>query len=142
MYVIGHRNGNVYNVINGQVMGTLLHVDISAGAGNEQGLLSMALHPQFKTNKLFYIYYTAPNGNMTIDEFERMTPTTSMKKGNIYNQPRLGGGASTTAGRSTSARRTPSRSSTCPSGTTTTATSRPWPTVESVASWRSTSPPR
>jgi hypothetical protein len=53
----------------------------------------MVLHPKFAENHLFYIYYTAPNGNMTIDEFERMTPTTSMKKQNIYNQPRLGGGA-------------------------------------------------
>jgi hypothetical protein len=93
MYVMGHRNGNVYNVINGQVMGTLLHVDISTGAGNEQGLLSMALHPNFATNKLFYVFYTAPNGTHTIDEFERLTPTTSMKKGTPYAQPRLGGGA-------------------------------------------------
>ena len=54
----------------------------------------MALHPTVRQNKLFYIFYTAANGGpITIDEFERLTPTTSMKKQNIYNQGRLGGGA-------------------------------------------------
>jgi hypothetical protein len=93
LYVVGHRNGNMYVVVDGKVSGTFFHVDISTGAGNEQGLLSMALHPSFATNKLFYVFYTAPNGNITIDEYERLTPTTCTKKGNLYNQPRLGGGA-------------------------------------------------
>jgi hypothetical protein len=91
LYVVGHRNGNLYTVIDGKVAGMILHVDISAGAGNEQGLLSMALHPKFKENKLFYIFYTAPNQNFVIDEYERMTPMMATKKATLYNAPRTGG---------------------------------------------------
>lgn len=91
MYVVGHRNGNIYAVVDGKVAGTIIQQPVSAGAGNEQGMLSIVLHPQFKTNKLFYIFYTAPNQNFVIDEYERMTPTTAMKKQTIYNQMRTGG---------------------------------------------------
>jgi len=93
MYVIGHTSGDVHIIIGGKVAPEkLLHVGVAGGGnGPEQGLLSMALHPNFATNKLFYIYYTASNENMTIDEYERMTPTTAMKKGNVFDQPRVNG---------------------------------------------------
>ncbi len=94
LYVIGHRNGAVYTVQDGKVAATpLVNVDVANGGNNEQGLLSMAFHPSFATNHLFYLFYTAAgNGAMTIDEFERLTPTTSMKKRNIYSHERAGGG--------------------------------------------------
>ena len=93
IYVIGHRDGNVFIVQDGKAAGTLVKVSVASGGNNEQGLLSMALHPQFATNHLFYLYYTSSNnGDITIDEFERLTPTTAMKKRNIYSQPRAGGG--------------------------------------------------
>ena len=60
LYVIGHRDGNVFTVQNGQVAATpLIKVDVANGGNNEQGLLSMALHPSFATNHLFYLFYTA-----------------------------------------------------------------------------------
>jgi hypothetical protein len=95
IYVIGHRNGAVYTVQNNMVVPTpLVTVSVANGGNNEQGLLSMAFHPQFATNKLFYLFYTAAGGGaMTIDEFERMTPTTAVRKQNIYSRPRDGGGA-------------------------------------------------
>jgi glucose/arabinose dehydrogenase len=93
LYVIGHRDGNVFIVQDGKAAGTLTKVDVANGGNNEQGLLSIAFHPQFATNHLFYLYYTAAGaGDITIDEFERLTPTTAMKKRNIYSQPRAGGG--------------------------------------------------
>ena len=94
LYVIGHRNGAVYTVQDGKVAAMpLVNVDVANGGNNEQGLLSMAFHPSFATNHLFYLFYTAAgNGAMTIDEFERLTPTTSMKKRNIYSHERAGGG--------------------------------------------------
>jgi glucose/arabinose dehydrogenase len=53
----------------------------------------MALHPNFAQNHLFYLFYTAAGaGDMTIDEFERTTPTTATMKRNIYSQPRAGDG--------------------------------------------------
>jgi glucose/arabinose dehydrogenase len=94
LYVIGHRDGNVFTVQNGTVAATpLVKVDVANGGNNEQGLLSMALHPQFATNHLFYLFYTAAGGGaMTIDEFERTSPTTATKKQNIYMKARAGGG--------------------------------------------------
>lgn len=37
--------------------------------GNEQGLLSMAFAPDFSTSGEFYLYYTAPAGESTIERF-------------------------------------------------------------------------
>jgi glucose/arabinose dehydrogenase len=44
-------------------------------AGGEEGLLSIAFHPDFETNRLFYVYYTTKDGNNRIDEFEAGTET-------------------------------------------------------------------
>jgi hypothetical protein len=87
MYVISHTSGNVYVVQNFKVLPTpLLKVDVAGnGNGPEQGLLGIAMHPQFKTNHLMYVLYTAAGGGqITVDEFERMTPTTAMFKQNIH----------------------------------------------------------
>src|SRR4051812_37319629 len=35
-------------------------------AGNEQGLLGLAFHPSYATNRYFYIMYTATNGANTV----------------------------------------------------------------------------
>jgi glucose/arabinose dehydrogenase len=91
LYVIGHRDGNVFTVQNGQVVNTpLVKVEVADGGNNEQGLLSMALHPSFAENRLFYLFYNADNEDMTIDEFERMSPTTAVFKRNVYSEPRDG----------------------------------------------------
>jgi glucose/arabinose dehydrogenase len=93
LYVIGHRNGAVYTVQDGKVAGTLVSVSVANGGNNEQGLLSMAIHPAFASNHLFYLFYTASDGGaMTVDEFERLTPTTAMLKRNVYSHERAGGG--------------------------------------------------
>jgi hypothetical protein len=94
LYVIGHRTGNVY-VVQGTTVGQtpFVHVNIATSGNNEQGLLSMALHPNFAQNQLFYLYYTAAaNGEMTIDEFKRTSPTTAMMTQNIYSHARADGG--------------------------------------------------
>ncbi len=43
-------------------------LDISAlvSTGGEQGLLSMAFHPDYSTNGYFYVYYTDVNGNTRV----------------------------------------------------------------------------
>ena len=38
-------------------------------AGGEQGLLSVAFHPRYAQNRLFYVDYTALNGNTIIAEY-------------------------------------------------------------------------
>jgi glucose/arabinose dehydrogenase len=43
--------------------------------GNEDGLLSIAFHPGFKTNGLFYIYYTLQNTPEEVKQFQDGRPT-------------------------------------------------------------------
>jgi glucose/arabinose dehydrogenase len=40
-------------------------------AGEEQGLLSMAFAPDYRSSGRFYVYYTNPSGNIRIVEYER-----------------------------------------------------------------------
>ncbi len=42
---------------------------------NEDGLLSIAFHPGFKTNGLFYIYYTQQNASDQMKQFQDGRPT-------------------------------------------------------------------
>ena len=37
--------------------------------GGEQGLLSMAFHPDYETNRLFYVNFTDPEGNTRVKEY-------------------------------------------------------------------------
>lgn len=41
--------------------------------GNEQGLLSIAFHPQYASNRYFFIWYTASNGNVTLSRYRANT---------------------------------------------------------------------
>ena len=36
----------------------------------ERGLLSLAFHPQYSSNGYFYVYYTATNGDITVERFK------------------------------------------------------------------------
>src|SRR5450755_2040256 len=37
---------------------------------SERGLLSVAFHPNYKTNGLFYVYYTGQGGTVTIAQYK------------------------------------------------------------------------
>lgn len=39
--------------------------------GGERGLLSMAFHPNYATNRLFYVIFSNLNGDVEVDEFRR-----------------------------------------------------------------------
>jgi hypothetical protein len=86
MYVLGHRSGNVFAAQDGKVVATpVFKVTISTNdPGNEQGLLSIALHPKFKENHLFYVYYTL-NSRFRVDAYERTEPLKVTMKGNVYD---------------------------------------------------------
>jgi glucose/arabinose dehydrogenase len=46
--------------------------DITLGpAGSEQGLLSIAFHPNYERNRLFYVYLTQKDGDNAVYEFKR-----------------------------------------------------------------------
>lgn len=50
-------------------LGTFLNVS-PISSGGEQGLLSMCFHPQYKTNGLFFVYYTTPSGSLEISRYK------------------------------------------------------------------------
>jgi glucose/arabinose dehydrogenase len=97
LYVVGHTNGRVHVVKDGMATGMSLvnpPLSVSGGAGGpEAGFLSIALHPKFSENKLFYVFYTGnPGGRTVVDEYERTGEFTSTKKRNVYDRARANGG--------------------------------------------------
>ena len=50
-------------------LGTFLSVT-NLGSGNERGLLSMAFHPAYASNGLFYVYYTNSNGDLELARYK------------------------------------------------------------------------
>jgi hypothetical protein len=95
IYIIGHRTGKLYYAVDGKLDPTpMASVAIKNNAGqDEQGMLGVALHPKFAQNQLFYLFYTAPNANIRIDELKRTGMTSSMMVRTIWDKARVGGGA-------------------------------------------------
>jgi glucose/arabinose dehydrogenase len=63
LFVLEQHTGNIRIVKNGSVLATaFLTVPGGVTAGDEQGLLGLAFHPQYATNRRFYIYYTTTGG--------------------------------------------------------------------------------
>ena len=46
-------------------------------SGGERGLLSLAFHPQYATNKRVYVYFTNLNGDIRIVRYNASTPETA-----------------------------------------------------------------
>jgi glucose/arabinose dehydrogenase len=61
------RGGSVVGLRDGQRTGTFLRV--STTTDGERGLLSMAFAPDFAQSGLVYVYYTARDGDVRVDEF-------------------------------------------------------------------------
>jgi hypothetical protein len=95
IYILGHRTGKVFYAVDGKLDPTpMATVAIKNNKGqDEQGMLGIALHPKFAENHLFYLFYTAPNGNIRIDELERTGVTSSKPTKTIWDRARIGGGA-------------------------------------------------
>jgi hypothetical protein len=67
IYVV-EQGGRILRVVGGRRT-TFLDIRPQVLAGGEQGLLGLAFHPKFATNRLFYIDHTALNGNTIIAEY-------------------------------------------------------------------------
>jgi glucose/arabinose dehydrogenase len=64
--------GRIRIVRKGKTLATpFLNVSRSISSGGERGLLSMAFAPDYRRSGLFYIYYTATNGDLRIVEYHR-----------------------------------------------------------------------
>jgi len=76
---IVEQPGRIRIVQNGSLIGTPF-LDINAkvaDGGGEQGLLSVAFHPQYATNRHFYVYYVDNAGNLQIERYTAPTATSN-----------------------------------------------------------------
>ena len=71
LFVI-EQAGRILLIENGQILApAFLDIrDRVRSAGNEQGLLGLAFHPDFKDNPYFYVNYIDENGNTVIARFQ------------------------------------------------------------------------
>ncbi len=68
LYVV-EQPGRIKIVRDGAVAGTFLDIRSRIKSGGEQGLLSVAFHPQYATNHRFYVDYTDLSGDTRVVEF-------------------------------------------------------------------------
>jgi glucose/arabinose dehydrogenase len=64
------KGGRIRIVKDGSLLATpFLNISTGVSTGGEQGLLGLAFHPSFKTNRKFYINYTNTGGDTVIREY-------------------------------------------------------------------------
>ncbi|HEY3334530.1 MAG TPA: PQQ-dependent sugar dehydrogenase [Candidatus Limnocylindrales bacterium] len=67
---IVEKGGRILVRKNGAILATpLLDISASVSKGSEQGLLGLAFHPSFRTNRKFYVNYTNTSGDTVIREY-------------------------------------------------------------------------
>ena len=57
----------------GASLGTFLNISGSIASGGERGLLGLAFHPNYETNRKFYVYFTRKGGDIAINEYKAQT---------------------------------------------------------------------
>ncbi len=83
LFVLEQR-GTV-RVVRGERLGSGLFLDLRGivgglTAGGERGLLGLAFHPSFETNRKLFAYYTNGGGDITIAEFTANADRTSVSQ--------------------------------------------------------------
>jgi glucose/arabinose dehydrogenase len=68
LYVV-EQPGRIVTVEGGRITGTFLDIRDRLRTGDELGLLSMAFHPRYPENHLFYVDYTDLSGDTRVVEF-------------------------------------------------------------------------
>ena len=71
LYIV--QQGGLIRLWNGSVLSTFLDLSslITNPAGNEQGLLSLAFHPGYSSNRYFFVWYTGTGGILTLARYRR-----------------------------------------------------------------------
>lgn len=65
------QGGQIRIVQNGAIISTpFLTISQKISAGGERGLLGMAFDPQYATTGFFFVYFTAPNGDITVERYQ------------------------------------------------------------------------
>src|SRR4029078_12387133 len=74
------QQGRIRIIQNGQLLATpFLDISSRVASGGERGMLSVAFHPQYKTNGFFYVYFTGTSGEIRV---ERFTATSNANEAN------------------------------------------------------------
>src|SRR5919201_5724465 len=63
------QSGRIVYFVNGRLRGTFIDLRRRVVSGGEQGLLSIAFHPNYRRNHRFYVDYTDTSGNTRVVEF-------------------------------------------------------------------------
>jgi glucose/arabinose dehydrogenase len=64
------QGGQIRVYAGGQILGTpFLNIGSVIASGGERGLLGLAFHPSYATNRAFYVYYTNTAGNVVIARY-------------------------------------------------------------------------
>ena len=70
LYIV-EREGRIRVRVGGQLRARpFLNVNSRVSTGSEQGLLSMAFHPRYARNRLFYVNYTDTSGHTRVVEYK------------------------------------------------------------------------
>jgi glucose/arabinose dehydrogenase len=68
---IVEKGGRIRIVKNGSLLATpFLDISGSVSRGSEQGLLGLAFHPAFETNRKFYVNFTSTSGTTVVREYK------------------------------------------------------------------------
>jgi len=60
---------------------TFLDIASRVETGGESGMLSMAFHPRYRSNRRYFVYYVANDGSLTIFQFRATAGGTATRKG-------------------------------------------------------------
>lgn len=64
------QQGRIRVVENGHLLPTpFLDISQRVSSGGERGMLSMAFHPQYRSNGFFFVYFTGPSGEIRVERF-------------------------------------------------------------------------
>src|SRR5256885_12602087 len=69
------QSGRIVYFVNGRLRGTFIDLRSRITSGGEQGLLSVAFHPNYRRNHRFYVDYTERQGNTRVVEFRSRNGT-------------------------------------------------------------------
>jgi glucose/arabinose dehydrogenase len=67
---VAEQGGRVRIVKGGKIIGTFLDLTSRTDAVGERGLLGLAFHPDFSTNRFVFAYYTTPGGDIRISRYQ------------------------------------------------------------------------
>jgi glucose/arabinose dehydrogenase len=77
---VTEREGRIV-LLRGGRRSTFLDIASRVETGGESGLLSMAFHPGYKSNRRYFVYYVANDGALTIFQFRATANGNATRKG-------------------------------------------------------------